>query len=301
MPQNTHLEIVTAEEEHLSTQEQKTRDPELLRAKAEELARSLNWLPNTPSSRTFAQRSTAVGRVFKPIFRVIDGPPPEGPVSDDFRWLYDNSRLVYTELNGTEKAVGQRAKTPHVRTAKGEVIPRAMAVAEGYLETVSYEFNAQEFSVFVEAFQETTVLKLKELVTIISTVKLAVLEQMSARAQRLIGDRTNESYGVAVCVRSLRDLGQASWKDALEPLMVVGQVLRQDPAGAYAQMDRESRELYREKLINIAEHSDCSEMEVANEALALAEQAHKRTYTDPRVGLRQSHVGYYLIDKGSSI
>jgi len=301
MPQNTHLEIITAEEEHLSTQEVKTRDPELLRAKAEELARSLNWLPNTPSSRTFAQRSAALARVFKPIFRVVDGPPPEGPVSNDFRWLYDNSRLVYTELTGTARALRQRAKSPHVRTANGEVIPRALALAEGYLTTVSYEFNEQEFSIFVEAFQKTTVLKLKELVTLISTLKLAVLEQMAARAQRLIGDQTNGSFGVAVCMRSLRDLGQASWKDVLEPLMVVGQVLRQDPAGAYAQMDRESRELYREKLTNFAEHSDCSEMEVANEALALAEQAQKRTYADPRVGLRESHVGYYLVEKGSNL
>jgi len=38
MPQNTHLEIVTAEEEHLSGPGLKTRDPETLRAKAQELA-----------------------------------------------------------------------------------------------------------------------------------------------------------------------------------------------------------------------------------------------------------------------
>jgi cyclic beta-1,2-glucan synthetase len=301
MPQNTHLEIVTAEEEQLSGPALKTRNPETLRAQAEELAQSLNWLPNTPSSRVFAQRSARLIRAFKPIFRAVDGPPPETSVSDDYRWLYDNSRLAYTELHGTARALRQRAKTPHVRTASGEVTPRALALAEGYLAAVSYEFSEQEFAIFVEAFQETTVLKLKELVTVISTLKLAVLEQMAARAERLLTEPAADSQGIAVCMRSLRDLGQASWKDILEPLMVVGEVLRKDPADAYSQMDRESRELYRDKLINIAEHSDCSEMEVAQEALTLAKQAHQRTYADPRVGLRESHVGYYLVDKGTGL
>jgi len=41
-------------------------------------------------------------------------------------------------------------------------------------------------------------------------------------------------------------------------------------------------------------------MEVAKEALALARAAHLSTYADPRAGLRESHVGYYLVDKGIS-
>src|SRR5438876_12337577 len=115
MPQNTHLEIVTAEEEHLSGPGLKTCDPETLRAKAEALSRSLNWLPNTPSSRVYAQRSSALIRAFKHIFKVVDGSPPEFPVSDDFRWLYDNSRLAHSELHGAARALGLRGKSPHVR------------------------------------------------------------------------------------------------------------------------------------------------------------------------------------------
>jgi len=171
MPQNTHLEIVTAEEAHLSGPGLKTRDPETLRAKAEELARSLNWLPNTPSSRVYAQRSSALIRAFKPIFRVVDGPPPESPVSDDFRWLYDNSRLAYSDLHGAARALRLRAKSPHVRTQNGEVIPRALAIAEGFLATVSYEFSEPEFTLYVEAFQKVTVLKLNELGTLGSKLR----------------------------------------------------------------------------------------------------------------------------------
>src|SRR5204863_2783779 len=77
-------------------------------------------------------------------------------------------------------------------------------------------------------------------------------------------------------------------------------ILRQDPAGAYAGMDFESRDLYRKKLANIAEHSDSTELEVAEAVLSLSREASRRPSINPRVTLRESHVGYYLVDKGST-
>jgi len=51
----------------------------------------------------------------------------------------------------------------------------------------------------------------------------------------------------------------------------------------------------------IADHSDFTELEVAGAALTLAQQAGQRAYADPRVAVRESHVGYYLIDKGAGL
>ena len=98
----------------------------------------------------------------------------------------------------------------------------------------------------------------------------------------------------AVC----RSIGETAWKDVIEPLIVFDHVLRQDPAGCYARMDFESRDYYRKKLCKIADHSNCSELEVARHALALATEAQRRKYADPRKGLRESHIGYYLVDQG---
>ena len=53
----------------------------------------------------------------------------------------------------------------------------------------------------------------------------------------------------------------------IEPLIVFDATLRQDPAGAYAAMDFESRELYRKRVASIARHSDCTEPQVAQAAL----------------------------------
>ena len=57
MPKNTHLEAVSADAERLPEPAQRARDPQVIHDKAAALARSLTWLPNAPSSRTFAERS----------------------------------------------------------------------------------------------------------------------------------------------------------------------------------------------------------------------------------------------------
>src|ERR1700758_335303 len=297
MPQNTHLENISAETDSLPEPGYEAHNPQVLCQKAEQLARTLTWLPNTLSSRTFAERTSALTHALRPIFTALEAPPPKLPISNDFRWLYDNGRLLYTELRNT-RLLDSRAKTPHVRTLKGEVMPRALALAEGFLDAVCYEFSEQEFTLFFEAFQRATVLKLQELWTLVSALKLVLLEQIAARGKRLLGDPTDDSQGVAVCVRGLRDIGQTTWRDVLETLTVLDQVLREDPADCYSRMDRDSRDLYRKKVSDIADHSDCTELEVAREASALAQQASYRTYVDPRTALRESHVGYYLVDKG---
>ena len=66
-------------------------------------------------------------------------------------------------------------------------------------------------------------------------------------------------------------------------------------------MDYETRELYRKQLIKVADRCDCSEIKVASEVLALARQAQLNGNRDPRVTLRESHVGSYLLAEGNSL
>jgi hypothetical protein len=301
MPQNRHLEVIHADTGNLPEARQEPRGPQAVREKAEELARTLRWLPNSPASRTFAERCSLVAHAFKPILAALDVLPPKVPISDDFRWLYDNSRLLSTEVHSTARTLISRGKTPHVRTSLDAVMPRSLALAEGFLEAAAYDFSEQAFTSFVEEFQRTTVLKVSELWTLVSAVKLILLEQIATRSKGLLQDPGADSTGVAICVRSLRKVGEAPWRDVLEPLMVIDQILRQDPADCYSGMDRESRDLYRKKLTNIADHSDYSETEVAREALALAEAARLRQHPDVRTHQRESQVGFYLVDKGVSL
>jgi hypothetical protein len=299
MPQNTHLERISAEAERLLGPASAAHTPQSLHQKAEELASNLKWLPNTPSSRTFAERTRALDQAFRPVFLALQSPPPVSHESDDLRWLYDNERLLYSELQ-TTSTLKSSVKLPHVRNRKGEIVPRVLAVAEGFLEAVSYQFCEQEFILFVEVFQRTNVLQLRELRRLPSALRLALLERIASRAGAFIRN-PQDSMGIGICIRSLRDVSQTTWKDVLEPLIAIDQILRQDPAGSYAQMDFESRNLYCKRIAKIAARSDLTESEVAQAAVALAQEASSRTYHDPRVNLREAHVGYYIIDKGAPL
>ena len=301
MPQNTHLQAASDESEQLPEPVHAGQNPRVIHEAAEKLARALTWLPNLPSSPTFVERSHAVGHALKPVFDAVEEPTSELLACDDFRWLYDNSRLLYSDLQAVTIGLKSQTKLPHVRTPNGETIPRVLALAEGFLETVSYEFSEQEFILFVEVFQQTTALNLRELWAVSSALRLVLLEEIAIRGKKLLKSPQENSSNVSVCVRSLRDVGHTNWKDALEPVMSIDRVLDQDPAEAYSRMDFESRQLYRKKVANIAQHSDCSELEVAKAAVKLAEECRHRIYAEPRIALRESHVGFYLVDKGAPL
>src|SRR6476619_5061988 len=129
-------------------------------------------------------------------------------------------------------------------------------------------------------------------------MELVLLEQVAVRGRKFMDSSTPSAVGI--CVRSLREINELQWKDVLEPHIAFDHLLRQDPAGAYAEMDFESRNLYRETVVKLAERSDSTEMEVAFEAVALARRAKQRKFDDPRQATRESHVGYYLVAEGAS-
>ncbi len=298
MPQNTHLEVVSASESLRLAAHGTLPDDATLRTRAADLARSLDWLPNIPSSTLVFERWQALLASLNPLLHPLRAPLPRTPFSDDYRWLHDNVSLIASESNPGD-AIDPLFEIPHVRDAGGRTVPRVVAIAEGFLAATGYQFTEQAFTSYVEAFQESTDLWIKELWGLIPALKLILLEKIIARGARLLADPT-ATCGVDACIRSLREITQTSWRDALEGLIIVDHVLRQDPVGVYARMDFESRDLYRRKVVNLAEHSEFTEKQVALEALSLAQAAQRGTHPDPRVTARCSHVGYYLAADGAS-
>ena len=298
MPQNTHLEMVGSEAQSLPELARDASNFDLLRAKTHRLARSFTDLPDVSSSRRIGERCKLLRAEFKPLLRALESPAAKPSVSEDGRWLYENIRLLHAGLQVTVEELKSHRKIPHVRTRKGEILPRVLALAEGFLDATSYQFSEQKFAFFIEVFQQVTVLELRELWALVSALKLVLLEQIAAGGHHCISGVGTEPCSVGICVRSLRDIEHAPWKEVIEPLIYFDHILRADPARCYAQMDYASRDLYRNKISKIAEHSDLTEMEVAHAALDLAQKAARRTYADPRVALRESHIGYYLMDQG---
>ena len=301
MPQNVHLEMVGAQiERRVESSREMASNARALRSNAAELARNLSWLPGESRSPVFVERCRQLSKALKPLLRRLEARSPGTAISDDSRWLNDNVHLLSSELGSTCETFKVRQKMPLVRTPKGAITPRVVVLAEALLAATAYQFSERTFTAYIEAFQQQTVLKTKELWMLIPALKLVLLEKIADRASQAIAN-PSESHDIGVCVNSLREATQTSWKDVLEPLILPDHILRKDPAGAYSRMDLDSRDLYRNKLVDIAEHSDFSEMEVATEVLALARAAQQRKEADPRVALRCSHVGYYLLGEGAAL
>jgi len=299
MAENLPLEIVRAEVEvSPSSPEGPDEIAQRLQAKANELKPTLHWIPNTPSSSVFAQRASVLREKLTPVLSRASGPSPL-PTSEDYRWLSDHVRLLNAESRGLLTLKLKRL--PHVRSPKGDIVPRAISVAEAYLEAVAYEFTQPSLVSFLEDIQTTAVLNLRELSAVISALQLVLMEKVVQEAPALFASPADPRPVIGASVRSLQSIGHASWKNVLEPLVVFDRILREDPAGAYMRMEFDSRELYRLRLAKLAETSEATEVEVARAALALARQAQENTYHNPRVALKESHVGFYLLDRGVKV
>jgi hypothetical protein len=297
MPENTHIEMIEAVAERVPEgAKDSAADLRRLGSDAEELSRLLAWNPSVHKSDFFSSRWRAMARAIRPPLDKVGHTPRTPQDGDDLAWLRDNLPLLWAEVWNTRNAFKLLRNLPHVRTPNGMTIPRAAAIAEAFLHAVEFNFNEKAFSEYVKAFQQLTVLKFRELWALIPAMELVLLEQVAVRARKSLDQST--PAGVGVCVRSLREINQLQWREVLEPRIAFDHVLCDDPVGAYASMDFESRNLYREKVVRLAERSDSTEMEVAFEALALARQAQQRKFEDPRQAKRESHIGYYLVAEG---
>jgi cellobiose phosphorylase len=92
-------------------------------------------------------------------------------------------------------------------------------------------------------------------------------------------------------IESLRLLRTTEWRDFVESISSVDQVLKED--AVYSQMDFTTRDTYRHVIESIAQKSPLSETDIANIALQLSKNS-----KDNQEDYRKRHVGYYLIDKG---
>lgn len=298
MPQNTHIDLLEDEVERVPQGASKVApDFADLERQAEELAGLLAWNPSVQSSAFFTVRWNAMAAVLRPVLEKVAKDGRSESETDDHRWLRENATLLWALLSNTQSAFKPLDRVPHVSTPRGITIPRAAAIAEAFLHAVDFQFSEDAFIAYLGAYQQPTVLKFGELWALIPSLELLLLEQTAARGQKAL-ENPEAPQKVGVCVRSLRDISQLHWTEALDSQIGFDKVLREDPTGAYSRMEFDSRDLYRAQLVKIAENSDSTEMEVAQAALALARSAEKQDLGDPRQKQRQSHIGYYLIGPG---
>src|SRR5688572_19413082 len=122
-----------------------------------------------------------------------------------------------------------------------------------------------------------------------SNINMMVL----AENQKQAADQLSMSNSI----NSLRVLAKMDWREFVESMSIVEQILCEDINGLYALMDFYTRDNYRHAVEKISKKSSLAEHEVARAAINMARKSAINEKSDKRKG----HVGYYLIDKGKPL
>ena len=124
----------------------------------------------------------------------------------------------------------------------------------------------------------------------LSESHLTIEQVVQSENQQQAADQVSVSNSIS----SLRFLTAMNWREFVETMSVVEQILREDPSAIYSKMDFVTRDRYRHVVEKIAKHSPISESEVARLAIDLSREGSSKCSN----GDRETHVGFYLIDKG---
>jgi cyclic beta-1,2-glucan synthetase len=224
------------------------------------------------------------------------------------RWILDNARLLCGASREVREALKSLKELPSLRLSpeQGEIVPRAFLIASGFLIAVGFKFEEEAFGEFLAGVQQVAALEMGELWALKPLLQFVLLEQLGVAAETFIGasKRGDGSPDIPLdlpseTITSLREISQMNWKEFFEANSVVDQILMSDPSGAYPCMDFESRELYRNALGDLVQHTKLGEADVARRAILCARRAKDRKWgLSQRATERRSNVGYYLTGHG---
>jgi len=122
---------------------------------------------------------------------------------------------------------------------------------------------------------------------------LSIEQLVQMESQNQAADQVSVSHSIA----SLRFLSAMDWKEFVETLSRVEEVLRSDPADVYRKMDFATRDRYRHSVEFFARHSRLTEVEIAHLAIQLAAGCARQKEREHRA----THVGFYLIGNGQPL
>jgi cellobiose phosphorylase len=117
-----------------------------------------------------------------------------------------------------------------------------------------------------------------------------IKQLVDSENQQQAADQVSMSNSIG----SLRFLGSMDWREFVETMSLVDQILCEDPVDIYGKMDFPTRDRYRHVVEKIAKYSRLSEDDVARLAIRLAQEGAAGKGDEDRM----AHVGFYLIDQG---
>ena len=236
-------------------------------------------------------------------------PDPSGRSSRAGEWMLDNFYVVKQTIRQIEEDLPDSflKELPKLSETSLQGHTRIFALAREWIGYSQGQIDLTQAAIFIQDYQQVMPLTIGELWALPIMLRIGILERLVYATSELTGIEVPKSLSeipiqfavslpndtvVANCFLSLRLLSATDWKDFFEETSRVEQILRNDPAQIYADMDFDTRNIYRSVIEELARHSKHSEEQVALEAVEFASDVKDTTST------RKSHVGFYLIDAG---
>ncbi len=258
--------------------------------------------PQGPGS--FPQRIAATRQALRSLENDLASLPElsiSGETLKELMELRAHPRLLRSAIAAVTPHPRNSEELPRINLSGGGDEPRVATVAATYLRAVNGATSTTSLTAFLGVVQSHEPLTLREIWSLPGFLRFRILELLLEAAKDAEAGGAKSAASIRTLCASMRRMDDIDWITVLEPLIAFDATLRQDPTGTYAKMDFDSREMYRSHVAFAALHSDCTELQAAEHALELARDAARRSYKDPRVGRRCSHVGYYLVSQGFSL
>jgi len=241
-------------------------------------------------------------------------PDLSGKSSRAGEWMLDNFYIVKQTIRQIEEDLPDSFlnELPKLKETSLQGHTRIFALAREWIGYSQGQIDLTQAAIFVQDYQQVTPLTIGELWALPIMFRIGILERLVYATSELTGVEVSSSLSevpsqfavtlpndtiVANCFLSLRLLSATDWKDFFEQTSRVEQILRDDPAQIYADMDFDTRNTYRSVIEELARHSKHNEEQVALAAVDFARKAEDTT----SIRRRQSHVGFYLVDAGRAM
>ena len=100
---------------------------------------------------------------------------------------------------------------------------------------------------------------------------------------------------MGTCITSIRKINRINFQKIFEKTNKTEELLNEDPCGIFNNMTDDTKEMYRQKIKEMSNKMQISEIYITEEILKLANEYKEKEGIKNK---KKSHVGYYLIDDG---
>lgn len=195
--------------------------------------------------------------------------------------IYSSQMQKYRVENIVERLVEQKPKEEQVYKNDNKYKTHKLGYREmkyPFIEYMSYKLkkSGKKAYGYLEALEEQ-------------------VEKMGSNVSEVI---KKEHFDIALkkvlmanSIISIKEINRTNFLEIFEKINGVEEILKDDPANIYLTMDYKTKEYYRNEIKQISKKSKISEIYISKKVVELAN-------IESSKGLKQAHIGYYLISDG---